>query len=513
MRAGRHPVVEHVLAAERRRLRAERRRCSTRTARASCCSPGPNMSGKSTYLRQVALLVLLAQIGSFVPAESARIGVVDRIFTRVGASDRLAQGESTFMVEMRETAEILAQASRASLVILDEIGRGTSTFDGLSIAWAVAEYLHDTPGLRPRTLFATHYHELADLARDARGRRATRTSRCASGRARWCSCAGSSRGEVSRSYGIEVARLAGLPARGDRARARGARPSSRASATRASAGARAQLTLFEPRARRRGAQEALAALRGARRRSPRRRSTRSRSLARLHERLRAAEADVRRALARSLALAALAAARRSARTGRRDVRADPPLVVSRVHARRDRAVAPHARRSLDRARRRHARAGQPERLYLDLAGLWVGHHLDAPIAGGRRPAARHPRRPVHERHDARGDRSRALRPAPDPHADESRPRADRRVRRARPAGAARSAARGRRAAEPGAGAEPAGRRAAARLRRVQTVVVDAGHGGDDPGAIGPGGLREKDVTLARRARRSRSASARAASAW
>ena len=119
---------------------------------------GPNMSGKSTYLRQVALLVLLAQIGSFVPAEAAHIGVVDRILTRVGASDRLARGESTFMVEMRETAEILEQATRRSLVILDEIGRGTSTFDGLSLAWAVVEHLHDAPTLGPRTLFATHYH-------------------------------------------------------------------------------------------------------------------------------------------------------------------------------------------------------------------------------------------------------------------------------------------------------------------------------------------------------------------
>ena len=126
---------------------------------------GPNMSGKSTYLRQVALSVLLAQMGSFVPAASARLGVVDRVFTRVGATDRLARGESTFMVEMREAAEILGEASPRSLVILDEIGRGTSTFDGLSIAWAVAEYLHDTPGLGARTLFATHYHELADLAR------------------------------------------------------------------------------------------------------------------------------------------------------------------------------------------------------------------------------------------------------------------------------------------------------------------------------------------------------------
>ena len=124
------------------------------------------MSGKSTYLRQVALIVLLAQMGSFVPADSARIGTVDRIFTRVGASDRLSRGESTFMVEMRETAEILRLASRRSLIILDEIGRGTSTFDGLSIAWAVAEYLHDTPGLEARTLFATHYHELIELAQN-----------------------------------------------------------------------------------------------------------------------------------------------------------------------------------------------------------------------------------------------------------------------------------------------------------------------------------------------------------
>jgi DNA mismatch repair protein MutS len=112
------------------------------------------MSGKSTYLRQVALLALLAQVGSFVPAESARIGAVDRIFTRVGASDRLARGESTFMVEMRETAEILTQASPRSLVILDEIGRGTSTYDGLSIAWAVAEHLHDAPNSSRARLFA-----------------------------------------------------------------------------------------------------------------------------------------------------------------------------------------------------------------------------------------------------------------------------------------------------------------------------------------------------------------------
>jgi len=172
---------------------------------------GPNMSGKSTYLRQVALLVLLAQIGSFVPAERARIGVVDRVFTRVGASDRLARGESTFMVEMRETAQILAEASRRSLVILDEIGRGTSTYDGLSIAWAVAEHLHDAPGLRCRTLFATHYHELAELAESkARVRNAHFEAR------EWGEDVIFLRrlvpGAASHSYGIQVARLAGLPA-------------------------------------------------------------------------------------------------------------------------------------------------------------------------------------------------------------------------------------------------------------------------------------------------------------
>ncbi|HEY8494160.1 MAG TPA: DNA mismatch repair protein MutS [Myxococcota bacterium] len=210
IRGGRHPVVEPMLLARGGEpfvpndalLDPEEARLLLLT--------GPNMSGKSTYLRQVALIALLAQMGSFVPAESAHVGVVDRIFTRVGASDRLARGESTFMVEMRETAEILARATRRSLVILDEIGRGTSTFDGLSIAWAVAEHLHDAPHLRCRTLFATHYHELVELAavkphlRNAHfevrewGQDVVFLRRLVPGGA-------------SRSYGIQVARLAGLP--------------------------------------------------------------------------------------------------------------------------------------------------------------------------------------------------------------------------------------------------------------------------------------------------------------
>jgi DNA mismatch repair protein MutS len=171
---------------------------------------GPNMAGKSTFLRQVALIVLMAQVGSFVPAGGARVGLVDRIFTRIGALDNLMMGQSTFMVEMMETARILNQATSRSLVILDEIGRGTSTFDGLSIAWAVAEYLHDLPLLRPKTLFATHYHELTELSLTKE-----RVKNLNVAVKEW-------NGEIiflrkiveggaNRSYGIQVARLAGLP--------------------------------------------------------------------------------------------------------------------------------------------------------------------------------------------------------------------------------------------------------------------------------------------------------------
>jgi DNA mismatch repair protein MutS len=172
---------------------------------------GPNMGGKSTYLRQTALLPLLAQIGSFVPAKDAKLPIVDRIFARVGASDNIARGQSTFMVEMQETANILHTASSRSLVVLDEIGRGTSTFDGLSIAWAVAEYLATNGKARPKTLFATHYHELTDLADAVPG-----VVNAHVAAREWKDDIIFLRkimpGRSDRSYGIQVARLAGLPA-------------------------------------------------------------------------------------------------------------------------------------------------------------------------------------------------------------------------------------------------------------------------------------------------------------
>jgi DNA mismatch repair protein MutS len=171
---------------------------------------GPNMSGKSTYLRQVALIVLLAQIGSFIPADSANIGIVDRVFTRIGAQEDLAAGQSTFMVEMTETANILHNATPRSLIILDEIGRGTSTYDGLSIAWAVAEFIHGSPKLGAKTLFATHYHELVELANTLPGVKNFNVAVAGEGE-KVVFLHKIVPGGADRSYGIHVAQLAGLP--------------------------------------------------------------------------------------------------------------------------------------------------------------------------------------------------------------------------------------------------------------------------------------------------------------
>jgi len=202
---GRHPVLDQNLIEEK--FVPNDTSLDGETVRLAIVT-GPNMAGKSTYIRQVALIVLMAQIGSFVPAASAEIGLVDRVFTRVGANDDLARGQSTFMVEMNETANIVNNATDRSLVILDEIGRGTSTFDGLSIAWSVAEFLHDK--IKARTLFATHYHELTKLSEEREG---------------VCNYNVAVRewndqiiflrkivpGGADKSYGIQVARLAGLP--------------------------------------------------------------------------------------------------------------------------------------------------------------------------------------------------------------------------------------------------------------------------------------------------------------
>jgi DNA mismatch repair protein MutS len=204
---GRHPVVERVLRGER--FVPNTIHLDDQTEQVLIIT-GPNMAGKSTVLRQVALTVILAQMGSFVPAAAADIAVTDRIFTRVGALDNLAQGHSTFMVEMQETANILNNASARSLVVLDEIGRGTSTFDGLSIAWAVAEYLHNLKGSGVKTLFATHYHELTELARQL-----PRVKNYNIAVKEWNDEIIFLRklvaGGTNRSYGIQVARLAGIP--------------------------------------------------------------------------------------------------------------------------------------------------------------------------------------------------------------------------------------------------------------------------------------------------------------
>jgi DNA mismatch repair protein MutS len=205
--AGRHPVVE--LTQREEPFVPNDLRLSPGEGQILVLT-GPNMSGKSTYLRQVALIVLMAQMGSFVPADEARIAVVDRIFTRIGAQDEISAGQSTFMVEMVETANILHHATDRSLLILDEIGRGTSTYDGISIAWAVVEYIHNHPRLRAKTLFATHYHELTELAALLPRVRNFNVAVAEEGD-RVVFLRKIVPGGADRSYGIHVAGLAGLP--------------------------------------------------------------------------------------------------------------------------------------------------------------------------------------------------------------------------------------------------------------------------------------------------------------
>jgi DNA mismatch repair protein MutS len=207
IREGRHPVVENTVG---RGAFVPNDCVIEPNGQQIILLTGPNMAGKSTYMRQVALIAILAQMGSFVPAAQARIGLVDRIFTRIGAADSLARGESTFMVEMKETANILHHATARSLILLDEVGRGTSTFDGISIAWAVAESLHDVAS-RPRTLFATHYHELTELS-ETKERIKNFNFAVKEWRGEIIFLRNLVAGAASHSYGIHVARLAGLPA-------------------------------------------------------------------------------------------------------------------------------------------------------------------------------------------------------------------------------------------------------------------------------------------------------------
>ena len=204
---GRHPVVERMIQNEM--FVANDTYLDNGSNRVSIIT-GPNMAGKSTYMRQSALIVLMAQIGSFVPAKSAKIGIVDRIFTRVGASDDLASGQSTFMVEMSEVANILRNATSNSLLILDEIGRGTSTFDGLSIAWAVVEHISNPRLLGAKTLFATHYHELTELE----GKLNSVNNYCIAVKEKGDDIVFLRKivkGGADKSYGIQVAKLAGVP--------------------------------------------------------------------------------------------------------------------------------------------------------------------------------------------------------------------------------------------------------------------------------------------------------------
>jgi DNA mismatch repair protein MutS len=205
--AGRHPVVEKLLEKESARFIANDLYLNSEGEYIAVIT-GPNMGGKSTYLRQAALILIMAQAGSFVPAEAALLPVVDRVFTRIGAADNLARGRSTFMVEMTEAAAILNTATSNSFVVLDEIGRGTSTFDGLALAWAIVEHIHNR--IKAKTLFATHYHELTSLADQLSGVGNLHVAvKEADDRILFIRKV--EPGAADRSYGIEVARLAGLP--------------------------------------------------------------------------------------------------------------------------------------------------------------------------------------------------------------------------------------------------------------------------------------------------------------
>ena len=247
--AGRHPVIERLAEQEAGRFIPNDLYLDD-SADLIAIITGPNMGGKSTYLRQAALIAILAQMGSFVPAESASLPIIDRIFTRIGASDNLARGRSTFMVEMTETAVILNTATPRSFIVLDEIGRGTATYDGLALAWAVVEHIHQRT--RAKTLFATHYHELTELAEQLDGVRNLKVSVKEAGD-HIIFLRKVEPGRADRSYGIEVARLAGLPRWRHRARPRGAE-AARAHRTRGDrrtvesrgASGPVQIQLFEP---------------------------------------------------------------------------------------------------------------------------------------------------------------------------------------------------------------------------------------------------------------------------
>ena len=208
IKAGRHPVIEKQLGFGESYVPNDV--YLDNDSQQILIITGPNMAGKSALLRQTALIVLMAQIGSFVPAEAATIGIVDKIFTRVGASDNLSKGESTFMVEMTETASILNNLSNRSLVLMDEIGRGTSTYDGVSIAWAIVEYLHNHPEFRAKTLFATHYHELNQLSEDLVRVKNFNVSVKEVGD-KILFMRKLKPGGSEHSFGIHVARLAGMP--------------------------------------------------------------------------------------------------------------------------------------------------------------------------------------------------------------------------------------------------------------------------------------------------------------